>query len=75
MRRGFGREMVVVDPGARASRSRRARHALVERAAERVSESRRRLAGYDLARPCQLGRGLGIYDAPRGVVLHARVLD
>lgn len=67
-----GREIVAVDPGcALALRHAGARVTLlVEHAAERVSELRegdgaRALRWHD---PCKLGRGLGIYDAPRTVL-------
>ena len=70
-----GREIVAVDPGcALALRSAGARVTLlVEHLAARAFELRegdgeRSLRWHD---PCQLGRGLGIYDEPRTVLTRA----
>ncbi|HEY1956419.1 MAG TPA: (Fe-S)-binding protein [Polyangiaceae bacterium] len=70
-----GREIVAVDPGCAMALREAGAHVtlLVEHVAARVGEllegdGERAMRWHD---PCQLGRGLGIYDAPRTVLTRA----
>jgi Fe-S oxidoreductase len=67
------RDVVVVDPGCAVALRRAGARVtlLVEHVAARMGELREGAAGERAVRyhdPCQLGRGLGVYDAPRTIL-------